>query len=304
MVARLLQIIIIGLVATAAAWSVWFFHVDSPGWALGGALLIVFGYALFLALEFVVLRFVNRYDPAPTATLRQLAGAWWGEAKTAPIVFCWRQPFRANAVGDLTGVGSRRRGVILVHGFFCNRALWNPMMRRLRALGVPFIAVNLEPVFGSIDDYAGIIDAAVRRLEDETRQSPVILSHSMGGLASRAWLDAYCGDARVHRVITVGTPHRGTFFGRFAPSSNGRQMALHSPWHQALSSREPTARFKRFTCFYGHCDNIVFPASTATLPGADNQHIAGCAHVHMAHHEEVFSELLRWVGPVDTDRSS
>ena len=29
-------------------------------------------------------------------------------------------------------------------------------------------------------------------------------------------------------------------------------------------------------------DNIVFPASTATLPGADNRHLPAVAHVHMA----------------------
>ena len=47
----------------------------------------------------------------------------------------------------------------------------------------------------------------------------------------------------------------------------------------ALAAREPAQRFERFTCFYGHCDNIVFPASTATLPGADNRHIAGHARM-------------------------
>ena len=34
-------------------------------------------------------------------------------------------------------------------------------MRRLRRRGVPFVAVNLEPVFGSIDSYAATIEAAV-----------------------------------------------------------------------------------------------------------------------------------------------
>ena len=41
-------------------------------------------------------------------------------------------------------------------------------------------------------------------------------------------------------------------------------------------------RFAKFTCCYSHCDNIVFPASTATLPGATNLHIPGTAHVHLA----------------------
>ena len=296
MLARLQRLITLGLISAAVGWAAWFVHMSSPAWAAVGVVLILFGYALFLALEFVMLWFINRNDPSPPARFAQLFAAWWGEVITAPRVFCWRQPFRAHAVPDFLPSGARRRGVVFVHGFFCNRALWNPTLQRLRGLGVPFIAVNLEPVFGSIDHYSDIIDAAVRRIHQATGEAPVIVAHSMGGLATRAWLDAHQGDERVHRVITIGTPHRGTFLGRFAHSHNTRQMRLDSPWHRQLSSREPAPRFARFTCFYGHCDNIVFPASTATLPGADNRHIAGCAHVHMAHHDEVFKELLRWVG--------
>jgi triacylglycerol lipase len=95
--------------------------------------------------------------------------------------------------------------------------------------------------------------------------------------------------------VTIGSPHRGTFLGRFGHAHNTRQMCLGSEWQLQLASREPPLRFERFTCFYGHCDNVVFPASTATLPGADNRHVAGVAHVHMAHQEEVFHEVLRWV---------
>jgi triacylglycerol esterase/lipase EstA (alpha/beta hydrolase family) len=124
----------------------------------------------------------------------------------------------------------------------------------------------------------------------------VIVAHSMGGLAVRAWMAEHEGDLRVHHVITIGSPHRGTFLGRFGFAPNTRQMRIASRWQQRLAAREPAQRFRRFTCFYGHCDNIVFPASTATLPGADNRHLMGIAHVHMAHHDEVFSEVLRWVG--------
>jgi len=296
MLARLQQLTTTGLALAALAWAAYFLHTDRPGWALGGALLIVFGYALFLAIEFVMLWFVNRGDAAPRASIAQLFVAWWGEVITAPQVFCWRQPFRSNAEPDYLPEGSSRRGVVFVHGFVCNRGLWNPLMARLRRLGVPFVAVNLEPVFGSIDAYASIIDAAVRRIEAATGRPPVIVAHSMGGLAARAWLAVHEGDAHVHRVITIGSPHRGTFLGRFGFAPNTRQMRLASRWQQGLASREPAQRFNRFTCFYGHCDNIVFPASTATLPGADNRHLAGIAHVHMAHHDEVFNEVLRWVG--------
>jgi len=296
MLARLQQATTLGLLVAAVLWAAYFIAQDKPGWAGAGAFLIVFGYAVVLGIEFVLLWFVNRDDPAPRATAWQLAKAWWGEVHTAPRVFCWRQPFRSNAEPDHLPAGTRRRGVVFVHGFVCNRGLWNPLMSRLRSMGVPFVAVNLEPVFGSIDSYADAIEAAVHRLETATGYAPVIVAHSMGGLATRAWLAATQADRRVHRVITIGTPHGGTFLGRFGQTPNTRQMRQGSEWQQQLAAREPAQRFERFTCFYGHCDNVVFPASTATLPGADNRHIAGIAHVHMAHHEEVFNEVLRWVG--------
>ena len=295
MLARIQQNITIGLLLAAGGWAAYFLNAGRAAWAAGGALLILFGYALFLATEFAMLWFVNRGDAVPRASASQLFAAWWGEVLTAPRVFCWRQPFRSNAVQDYLPADSDRRGVVLVHGFVCNRGLWSPLMVRLRAEGVPFVAINLEPVFGSIDHYVDIVDAAVRRVESATHQPPVIVAHSMGGLAVRAWLSARRADDRVHRVITIGTPHRGTFLGRYAQTPNTRQMRQDSEWLRELAAGEPAQRYGRFTCFYGHCDNIVFPASTGTLPGADNRHVAGCAHVHMAHRDEVFREILRWV---------
>jgi len=297
MLSRLQQGITLGLLLAAGLWAAWFSFTGSPHLAWFGALLIMFGYALFLALEFAFLRMVNRADPAPPASAKQLLRAWWGEVLTAPQVFCWRQPFRSRAIPDWLPErrGEASRGIVLVHGFVCNRAVWNPWMTRLRAQGIPYIAVNLEPVFGSIDEYVHIIERAVELMEGATGRAPVLVAHSMGGLAVRAWLHRFAADHRVHRVITIGSPHHGTWMGRFVHTRNTREMQLNSAWRQALAEREPSERHAGFTCFYSHCDNIAFPASTATLPGADNRHVPGVAHVHLLFQNEVFSEALRWL---------
>lgn len=297
MLARLQQFITVALIGLAVAWAAAFFVAGRPGWAITGALLILFGHALFLGIEFVMLACTRGNDPAPRASVGQLVRAWWGEVITAPRVFCWRQPFRSRSEPDhLPTDAAGRRGVLLVHGFVCNRGFWNPWMKRLRAAGVPFVAVNLEPVFGSIDDYVGILDEAARRLTTCTGQPPLVVAHSMGGLAVRAWLHRVGPEVAQH-VITIGTPHRGTWLARFGMSRNGHQMRLaDNPWLDALLSPE-TAYAGRYTCFYGHCDNIVFPPSTATLPGADNRHVPGTAHVHLAFQEAVFSEVWARVVP-------
>ena len=107
-----------------------------PLLAVAGFLVIVLGYTAFLALEFLLLRVINRSDPAPQPTWADLASAWLGETLTAPRVFCWRQPFRPFAVPDnLVASGAMRGqpGVVFIHGFFCNRAFWNPWLQRLQA---------------------------------------------------------------------------------------------------------------------------------------------------------------------------
>jgi triacylglycerol lipase len=291
--ARLQQFTTLGLLAAAIGWFAAAWRAGEPGWAWVGTGVILFGYALTLAAEFVLLARINRGDAAPQASGRQLLAAWRGEVLAAPLVFCWRQPFRSRRWPDHLPAGaSGRRGVVLVHGFVCNRGLWNPWMRKLHALDVPFVAVNLEPVFGSIDDYAAVVEQAVLAVERATGLPPVLVGHSMGGLALRRW-SAAADDGRAHRFITIGTPHHGTWLARWAFSTNGRQMRLASGWLRQLQSREPAARAARFTCFFGHCDNIVFPASNAALAGADNRHLPAVAHVHMADRPEPFEELLR-----------
>jgi pimeloyl-ACP methyl ester carboxylesterase len=223
----------------------------------------------------------------------QLLRAWAAEVIAAPQVFLWRQPFRWRSEPDhLPPVARGRRGVVLVHGFFCNRGLWNPWLRRLRSDGIPFAAVNLEPVFGSIDGYGQAIDDAARRLAQATGLAPMIVAHSMGGLAVRAWLSAV-PDAPWHRLVTIASPHAGTRLGAHGRGVNIAQMRLGSDWLVRLGARETADFRRRLVCFWGHCDNIVFPTRSATLAGADNRHLAVTPHVQMVYHPAVLEELLR-----------
>jgi triacylglycerol lipase len=302
MLARLQRFTTLSLLAAAALWAVFFYRNGHPAWAGVGVVLIVFGYALFLAIEFLLVWRVHGDDRAPKASGAQLLKAWWGETHTAPRIFCWQQPFRSRLVPDHLPAANGRRGLVLVHGFVCNRGLWNRWMLRLREQDVPFIAVNLEPVFGSISDYAPTIEQAVQRMQGVTGLAPVLVGHSMGGLAIRAWAAAFAGRDRAHRIITIGSPHRGTWLGRFGTSRNAREMALGTDWQRALEANESEGHFSNFTCFYSHCDNIVFPASTATLPGADNRHVTGSAHVQLIDQPEVFDEVLTWVRPASSSQ--
>jgi len=115
----------------------------------------------------------------------------------------------------------------------------------------------------------------------------------MGGLAIRAWLQQRSAAHRLHSVVTIGTPHSGTWLARFAMTPNSRQMREGNHWLRDLESRESSATRALFTCYYGHCDNIVFPARNAILSGAANHHhVPGVAHVHLVFHAPIFDDVV------------
>jgi triacylglycerol esterase/lipase EstA (alpha/beta hydrolase family) len=290
--ARLL--LTIGLVQAGAALAWWAWWGErAPLGAWSGVLLLLSLAPVVLAIEFVLLGVVARNDDVPRASPADLLRAWIGETRQLFRVFYWRQPLRWREPEDyLPADGAGRPGVVFIHGFMCNRGFWAPWMRRLRARGCPHVAVNMEPVFGPIEDYRATIEEAVQRVTACTGQRPILVCHSMGGLAARSWLRTHGAAGRVERVTTIGSPHHGTWLGRFSSRPNGRQMRLGSAWLRQLEQDEAALPRPPWTCWYSNCDNIAFPPSTATLAGADNRLLAGLAHVDLAFAPEVMEHTL------------
>jgi triacylglycerol lipase len=289
-VARLQQALVLGLAAFAALWAAWWWG-SHPVVAVVGALCILLVHALPLAVEFLLLRPASRNDPAPKAEAVDLLAAWWREVVHGVRVFGWRQPFAWRRWPDRLQPAPGAAGLVFIHGFVCNRGFWGPWLEQASARGHPFIAVNLEPVFDDIESYADTIEAAVDRLTTATGARPVLVCHSMGGLAARAWLRRYQSHARVAHVVTIGSPHHGTWLARFGRAASGRQMRRDGAWLRELAGEEPSAS-GQFTCWYSNADNIVFPPSAATLPGADNRLLPGAAHVDLAFRPEIMEHTF------------
>ncbi len=287
--ARWQKILVLGWLLASAAWLAWAWP-RSLALALGGWAIAASTSLAWLGLQFVLMRRINRRDATPAAGRWALLRAWWLEALTCTWVFGWLQPFAHRQQPDwLPPTPTGQRGVVLVHGFLCNRGVWLPWLPELRARGHAYVALTLEPAFGSVDDYVAAIDTAMRQVQAATGLPPVLVGHSMGGLAARAWLRTLAQPSaqRVHRIFTLGTPHHGTWPARFSHTTNGMQMRLDSPWLQALAASEGAAQRALFSCWYSDCDNIVYPTRSATLDGADNHLLQGLGHVHMVYAPQV-----------------
>lgn len=231
---------------------------------------------------------------APAEPAGAFYPAWWGETVANFRTFVLRQPWADKRPLLLPAdPGPTRVPVLLVHGYLCNHRLWDDVAPRLQAQGHAVLAINLEPLFISIDHYAAHIESSVQHLLQHSGQTQVALvGHSMGGLAIRAWMRQH-GSERVARILMLGTPHAGTKAAQQSTTPNGRQMLFDSAWLQGLAESETPAQRGLMRIALTPQDNIVFPQRAQTLPGVTPVVFEGVGHVHMCSASGVIDWLAK-----------
>jgi triacylglycerol esterase/lipase EstA (alpha/beta hydrolase family) len=279
MLARMLRFTLALQMMAGAVLGFWLTRGAAPAWTLPGMTLA----ALALPVAFALLTDVYS---ASVSRAQEPAVQWWralaGECQAGIQIFMLRQPWAfAPATMALPTAQPERIPVLLVHGYVCNYRVWDALIPHLRAQGHTVLAINLEPVFAPIDDYATLLEKAVQDLRLQTGQDRIALvGHSMGGLAIRAWMRRY-GTASVARALTLGTPHVGTQISALVTTPNAAQMAWHSAWLKDLAASETDATRSLFRIALTAQDNIVFPQRAQTLDGVRPVVFEGLGHLQL-----------------------
>ena len=183
--------------------------------------------------------------------------------------------------------------VLLLHGYGCNSGYWARLAPLLARARISHATLDLAPLTASIDAYVPLMEAGVRALLAATgAPRVVIVAHSMGGLAARAWMrDA--GVARVARLVTLGTPHHGTSLASLGIGANAAQMRRGSAWLEQLAAADDSDRRALITSIYTHHDNIVAPQTSSELAGARNLAFGGVGHVALGANPRILAAVLK-----------
>ena len=157
------------------------------------------------------------------------------------------------------------------------------MKHSLQQQGIKNIfALNLEPVFADIRQFAEQVAEKVAEIRTLTGADKVILvGHSMGGLVARVYLYQLGGRTFVKKLITLGSPHEGTVLANLMAGMNVKQMRPHNAWLAALAQSEAKQQTIPTTCIYSCHDNFIAPQESAKLHYAKNIPIAGVGHIEM-----------------------
>lgn len=287
----------LGIAAAAVAWR------DLSWWqgaALGlGSVALV--RLLINANNFLMA--ARSASPTPPAFRIGVGAAlrmYWEEFSTSMLTTSWYMP-RARAHTRIYP-GSDHPPVLLLHGYGCNSGYWASLAPLLDAARISHATLDLEPLTGDIDGYAQRIEDAARQLRSQAGAPQlVVVAHSMGGLAARAWMRLH-GAQQVARLVTLGTPHHGTCLAAFGIGANAgqmRRMGVAGPecaWLGALAGGEQADMRERITSIYSHHDNIIAPQTSSELPGARNLAFGGVGHVALGHNRRVLAAVLGEIG--------
>jgi triacylglycerol esterase/lipase EstA (alpha/beta hydrolase family) len=241
--------------------------------------LVLSEYVAFLLYFFVIQPF--------DAVLRMMEGGLSAVFRggRAVLLFSWRTK------GDDARV-SQACPVLFIHGLLCNAGVWRPAMLHLRSHGYgQLYSINLEPPLGSINRFGHQVAECVAWICAETGASQVILvGHSMGGLAARAALREPGMPSRVAKVITVCSPHHGSWLAHLFPGENLSQMRPGSAWLKAVNAQDAPVPI---TSIYALHDNLVAPQDSSVLPNAKNIALAGVGHLAIGFSPRLFALLCR-----------
>lgn len=290
---RILQCCALVACALAVLLIAWMVRAGAP-LALATLIALSIGpllQASLLGTQFLTGAIIDR-RPGPRLTAVGALRLWLTESWTWWRMFVWHMPFRCHFPEPVLVRDPERRAVLLIHGYMNNRAVWKPLLRSKALRACHVATVNLEPAFGSIDDYARCIHQAITQLQQASGASRIhLVCHSMGGLAARAYLRQH-GQASVEQIITLATPHQGTHFARFGIGLNTRQMQPGSPYLRQLAV-DTAPYLNRFTCVGCTDDNLIVPRTSAWLVGAERIAIEGQGHLSMLSCQEVHGLIAR-----------
>lgn len=215
---------------------------------------------------------------------------------------------RGLIVGDVEAAGTP---IIMVHGIIDNHSIFTVLRRGLAKRGFGrMITLNYSPLTDDVRRVARRLKNVVDTVCRETGYDRVhIIGHSMGGVVSRYYIQHLGGDARVHTLVTLGSPHHGTMWAKMTPKSISitSQMRPNSDLVKELEEPAPGLR-TRMIAIWSDLDQIIVPQRNARIVHPDinarNVFIKGVGHMSLPVDGRVVHQICTALAHLDLDGST
>lgn len=192
----------------------------------------------------------------------------------------------ANPTATVSTRGAGAPPALLLHGFFDNRSTFVMLRRSLLGNGWQHVyCLNHSPLTWDVHEAVEHLDERVQEIRRRTGHDRVdVVGHSLGGLIGRCYVQLHGGDEYVRTLVTLGTPHSGTYAAAaVTPHPVARQMVPGSALLEELAAPVPGGRRTRFVSVWSDHDLFVVPARHGRLDHPDlavtNVRVRGIGHL-------------------------
>ena len=213
---------------------------------------------------------------------------------------------RGLLLGDVVAAGTP---ILLVHGLVDNRSVFTLLRRALRRRGFGrVLTLNYSPFTQDVRAAAVLLCDLVEKTCESTGHERVhVVGHSLGGVVARYYVQVMGGDARVHTLVTLGSPHSGTWAAHLLPSRLVRQLRPGSELLDELARPAPGCR-TRFVAFWSDLDQLIVPKRSARVDHPDlaarNVLLRGVGHMSLPIDGRVVHSIATLLAHLDEDGST
>ena len=185
---------------------------------------------------------------------------------------------------------------LLIHGIWDTAKVFRRIHRALEAAGVEVYTPSLENNYGEkgIENLAEQVASIMEECFPE-RDDVSLVGFSMGGIVSRYYLQELGGRARVQRLITLSSPHKGTITGYAYPTKAAQQMAYRSRFIKQLESNDHLLEGMEIHSFWTPFDVMIIPFTSSQWKLARGKQFYAIAHPFMLIDDSVINDVVELI---------
>jgi len=190
----------------------------------------------------------------------------------------------------------KRNPIILIHGLWNTSSIFSSITPQLDNIGIEYFAPTLEHSYGmtSILDLTNKLNELI--LEKYGLEKEIdILGFSMGGIIGRHWLQKFNGYKRTRRLISIGSPHKGTLMAQFIPKYPFKgisEMKITSKFLRGLANNDVFLNDIECINFFTCWDLMVFPGWWTNLNFGKKISVKVYKHRNLVRNKSVVDKII------------
>ena len=177
-----------------------------------------------------------------------------------------------------------RSPVVLVHGIFDTENAMRSWKKLLREHGYETFSITFNPANGhaSISELAAQLDAFVREQMPGGRRFHLV-GHSMGGLVMRCYAQRFDSAQRICGFVTLGSPHRGSWWANTLPRPGCVDMRADSELLKELEAGDAKLAALQPLSIWTPFDLMILPCTSSVWAAATNERCWLPSHPNLKH---------------------